>query len=310
MLLHTSPVRTGTSKLCPCPSFLITSMTTVFLLVNYISMFPLQGVMLIKKDYDVSRYTPEQLAKERRREDSGGWRKWVGRIAYGKPMGWEINGGLAPGEKEKLETEEEAKITDDPTGVSTSLHLSANASITFLPSQTAPPPPAELFPNLSPMPSFEEGPSNSPHAHMRVFHSITTFLKSLITPPTTSLLAALIIALVPPLKALFIAPSDGSFHPVAPDGLPPLAIIYDTATFVGAASVPLGLLVLGASLAKMVIPRPVKKLPLAGIAAMAVVKMAILPIVGFAFCERLVRAGMVPESNKVLRFVTIFFSCV
>lgn len=117
---------------------------------------------------------------------------------------------------------------------------------------------------------------------------------------------------MPTLKALFIAPAAGaSFHPVAPDGNPPLEILYDTATFVGAASVPLGLLVLGASIGRMTIPRPISKLPLVSIASMAVVRMALLPLIGYFFVRMLVeRTGMVAADNKVLRFVLIYMSCV
>lgn len=136
-----------------------------------------------------------------------------------------------------------------------------------------------------------------------MLHSITTFLGSLVSPPTVALLSALIIALVPTLKSLFVYTDESSFHPTAPDGFPPLAIVYQTAAFVGAASVPLGLTVLGASVAKMDIPRPISRLPLASIAAMAFIKVALLPVIGFFFVEELVKhTGMVASDNPVLRF--------
>ncbi|KAN0082936.1 hypothetical protein V8E55_008731 [Tylopilus felleus] len=40
----------------------------------------------------------------------------------------------------------------------------------------------------------------------------------------------------------------------APDGQPPLAIVLNTTTFIGGASVPLGLIILGSALARMEIP--------------------------------------------------------
>lgn len=129
-------------------------------------------------------------------------------------------------------------------------------------------PRAEPFPELAPVPSFSpsrhSSASNHPSAAIRVLHSITSFLRSLVSPPTVALLSGLIIAIVPNLKALFYYTDDTSFHPTAPDGDPPLSIIYQTALFIGNASVPLGLFVLGASMAKMVIPRPISRLPIAG----------------------------------------------
>lgn len=171
--------------------------------------------------------------------------------------------------------------------------------------------PIDLFPCTSPSPSLPPlTPSTHPSATIRVLHSIGTFFNSLVSPPTVALLVAIIIAIVPTLKSLFLYTSSSSFHPVAPDGKPPLAVLYDAASFVGAASVPLGLLVLGASLAKMKVPRPIVRLPLASIVWMAVIKLAVSPVLGFFFVEALVRNGLVERENHVLRFVLTYFSCV
>lgn len=172
------------------------------------------------------------------------------------------------------------------------------------------------FPSLTPTPSLPTSShSTHPKAYMRVLHSLKTFFLSLVSPPTISLLSALIIALIPTLKSLFVYTPESTFHPTAPDGQPPLAILYQTATFVGAASVPLGLTVLGASMAKMRIPRPVNRLPLASIGAMAAVKIVVLPVIGYFFVEGLVKhTGMVAADNAVLRFsefeITFSPACV
>lgn len=155
--------------------------------------------------------------------------------------------------------------------------------------------------------------SNHPNPAVRVAKSVMTFFRSLITPPTVSLLTALVIALVPALKALFVETDGVSYH-AAPDGNPPLYVIYDTIKFVGAASVPLGLIVLGASLAKMSIPRPISRLPLASIACMSITKMVIMPIVGFFLVKHLATSttildiGGSREPNKVLLLTLIAYS--
>ncbi|GAA5959849.1 hypothetical protein JCM10213_008314, partial [Rhodosporidiobolus nylandii] len=144
-----------------------------------------------------------------------------------------------------------------------------------------------------------------------VLQSVKGFVLSLATPPTISLVLALLCALVNRLKALFTTVENYDWHPTAPDGDPPLAILLDTATFVGDASVPLGLLVLGSALARMRIPRPFSKLPLASIVALAVCKLVILPVFGFFFVRSLAKhTSIIDEDDRVLQFTAIFFSVV
>ncbi|KAK0468925.1 hypothetical protein IW261DRAFT_1676939 [Armillaria novae-zelandiae] len=67
------------------------------------------------------------------------------------------------------------------------------------------------------------------------------------SPPPRASITILIsfpIALIKPLKAQFIV-VDGYYMPSAPDGEPPLAFFIDFAEFMGAASVPLGVICLG-----------------------------------------------------------------
>ena len=86
---------------------------------------------------------------------------------------------------------------------------------------------------------------------------------------------AFLVALVPTLKALFITPAPGSNIHIssAPDGLPPLSIILDTATFIGGASIPLGLICLGSALARLQAPKPISRAPLGAIAAFSILKV-------------------------------------
>lgn len=74
----------------------------------------------------------------------------------------------------------------------------------------------------------------------RLWRATSPHLRAFFSPPTTALLLALIIAVVKPLKALFV--QTGYPMPNAPDGKPPLAIILETLSFIGNASVPVGLL--------------------------------------------------------------------
>ncbi|GAA6055134.1 hypothetical protein JCM3770_007458 [Rhodotorula araucariae] len=148
-------------------------------------------------------------------------------------------------------------------------------------------------------------------AWRRALISLKEFGLSLLTPPTISLVTALICALVNPLKALFTPVENYGWHPTAPDGDPPLAILLDTATFIGNASVPLGLLVLGSTLGRMRIPRPISQLPLYSIFGLALCKVVLLPVIGYSFVRALVQhTSLVSADNHVLQFVMIFFSVV
>lgn len=112
-----------------------------------------------------------------------------------------------------------------------------------------------------------KSPSTRPQRpkFVRILHLILThvhsFCRSMLSPPSLSILIAFPIAFIPQLKYLFVlpSPSDGPaasrVHiPLAPDGQAPLAFIIDTANFIGAASIPLGLICLGSALATMKIP--------------------------------------------------------
>ena len=325
---------------------------SIFILVNYISSFPLQGLRLVQVDYE----SPVNAETELRHEDGefGTVRKYWSRLIRGRPMPHELeeererrlcteerlDDGKA---KEAADEAEEGlalppakSLTRRPRMVTaaTQTVTTANDEDAILIAAPGLQPGHRLrsndFPLLEPVPSDFGARSTASHSHshtrevdarreevetgtvgsyhprasVRVWRSIWSLLRPILTsPPTMVLVSALIVSLIPTLRALFVTPEPGSsFSPTAPDGKPPLAVLYDTATFVGGASVPTGLIVLGASIAKIKVPRPISRLPLSGIVGMAIVRMAIMPIVGFFFVKQLVNVGMVEANNKVLRF--------
>ncbi|PVF96268.1 auxin efflux carrier [Serendipita vermifera] len=138
---------------------------------------------------------------------------------------------------------------------------------------------------------------------------VVSFLRSLLTPATITMAVAFPVALIKPLKGLFVE-LENSPIPNAPDGRPPLYFIMDTANFLGAASIPLGLICLGTALATMKIPKTLSSLPVGAITAMAIGKLVIQPIIGVLIVNAFVRIGFIDENDKVLRFVTMFFSCM
>ncbi|KAJ7042178.1 auxin efflux carrier transmembrane protein [Mycena alexandri] len=143
-----------------------------------------------------------------------------------------------------------------------------------------------------------------------IYANLRTFLRNLFLPGSVSILISFVIALVPQLKALFVEVDGTHIHP-APDGGPPLAFIIDAATFIGAASVPMGLVCLGSALARLSIPRGEwRSLPRGAILGLAIGKMLISPVLGVLICKGLVNINVISRDDKVLQFVCIFFSCL
>lgn len=148
-------------------------------------------------------------------------------------------------------------------------------------------------------------PSPSPMRRRWQKFSITArgVLKSLLSPASITILISFPIALIKPLKALFVE-VDGYYMPSAPDGEPPLAFVIDFAEFMGAASVPLGLICLGSALARLDVPRSQwPHLPLGAIFSLAIGRMLLMPVLGVLVCGGLVNAGVISRDDKVLRFV-------
>ncbi|KAG1835397.1 hypothetical protein DFJ58DRAFT_847406 [Suillus subalutaceus] len=153
--------------------------------------------------------------------------------------------------------------------------------------------------------STENSSPNQPHPAMRYVN----FLGSLSSPVLLSVVVSLIVSRISAVKALFIPNVPGTNIPPAPDGQPPLAFVMDTATFLGAANSPIGLVVLGSALARMSVPRGRwTSLPLGAIVALAVSKQLIMPLLGILICEEFTRIGFIDAEDKVLRFLRIMFT--
>ena len=63
-------------------------------------------------------------------------------------------------------------------------------------------------------------------------------------------------------------------------------------------------------MARMQIPRPISRLPLASIGAVAIGKLIIMPVIGVAVVQCLTARGVIDQNAKVLRFCLCFFSAV
>lgn len=165
--------------------------------------------------------------------------------------------------------------------------------------------PEQSLPTKRRLPDVTYAPRTRRH---KVMSMALKFLRSLCTPASISIIVSFIISLIPTLKALFVPDVPGTHISPAPDGLPPLSFLIDTATFIGAASVPLGLVCLGSALARLEVPKWGDKegwarLPLGAISGLAVGKTLVMPVLGVLICQGLTNVGVIDKDDKVLRFV-------
>ena len=151
-------------------------------------------------------------------------------------------------------------------------------------------------------------------AGRRMIRNGYNMIRSAMSPPSLSIIISFIISMVPTLKALFVSGVPGVHISPAPDGQPPLAILMNTATFIGGASVPLGLICLGSALTRLRGSHDSwRSLPIASISALAAARLIIMPVLGVIICQGLTHAGVIDSENKVLRFVCmydVFLGCM
>lgn len=133
-------------------------------------------------------------------------------------------------------------------------------------------------PHRQPLKKEDEGDDDEEDStvtpRIPLWRRILTGVIGILNPVSISLFFALPIALISPLKALFVVVDNwtGTRIPNGPDGKPPLAFILDTAAFIGAICIPVGLMLLGASFARLKVPRSWGTLPIAAIMALMVSK--------------------------------------
>jgi predicted permease len=83
---------------------------------------------------------------------------------------------------------------------------------------------------------------------------------------------------------------------------------YSTASFIGGIIVPLALILLGVSFARLKVPRPLSRLPWAAMLSVAAVKMVIVPICGIFIVQAMTRNGMIRPQAKAQKFVAVLLS--
>ncbi|KAI0276470.1 auxin efflux carrier [Russula aff. rugulosa BPL654] len=288
----------------------IAYLSTLMLLFYVHCRFPSRGFLMVAEDFEgpdvASEELRDRMSLQRRRMFTNAALS-VGRLLrlHGHPNDSETRDSEVGGDVEKMILQYE-RFDQKPLP---NLPLSRISTIDSEDSIILTPTSVSSTTELIQKPT--NGHSSRWHRdNLRVLSRSEQFLKQLFKPAPIVIILAIVIALVNPLKALFILPSSNfqpRFRPVAPDGQPPLAFILDMASFAGAAYAPMGLLCLGSAIACLQL-RSEEPLPTGAIAALALAKMVVTPLIGIGITRWFAYLGFIHRDDKVLQFVCILLS--
>jgi auxin efflux carrier family protein len=279
----------------------------------FLTMFPFGGWMLVKRDFEVPEDPPD--AEARGHGTGVRWLSKVKSLAKRRATSPRVSCTQVPelriSEDLSKGTPHNIKITEEPTRD----HRRSTSSVRDLDMirpvsrSSAHVTDTELEDlSLAATPSLSRHTTTIPTEPLwkRTSKYLLKFLLTLLSPPAISCLLSLTIALVPQLKALFV-PVPGVDMPDAPDGEPPLYFILDITTFAGAASVPTGLIVLGASLSSLSLAHGLP--PWGSIILMALLKLAVMPVIGVLWTQLLTyHSPLVNPDQTMLRFVMMLLA--
>ncbi|QRW05822.1 auxin efflux carrier transmembrane protein [Ceratobasidium sp. AG-Ba] len=263
---------TASAPFSPGDSDMTVAYISIFILIGFVVLFPLGGYRFVVRDFtgDDEDDGPAPISKRPRALDDV-----------------DVESCNVP-----TCTEEKAQEDLRDLSRSTGSHIPLDeASVMDGPQDTSTPVKSDLLPT-----STDTSPP-SPEANSltikRALMSAWAFLVSFAIPPTISIILAMIVAVVPVLK----------------DGLPPLHVIFDTATFIGGGSIPLRLICLGSALARLEVPKLLGAAPLGPIASFSILKMIVGPVFGVILVEALTHnTSLISPDDKVLRFVCIYLA--
>jgi hypothetical protein len=144
---------------------------------------------------------------------------------------------------------------------------------------------------------------DTPSKLRRFWNAVSPF----VSPPGVSLVIALIVANVPPLKALFVKTSSFNM-PNAPDSKPPLDVVMEIGKFAGPLVPIMGLTMLGAAMSRLTI----KSMPKgfwSTVSVMSVLKLVACPIIGVVWTTQMTKhTSLIDPNDKMLQFVMILSS--
>ncbi|VEU23300.1 DEKNAAC104429 [Brettanomyces naardenensis] len=142
----------------------------------------------------------------------------------------------------------------------------------------------------------------------KAFRRAVVFMVSSTSRPISiTIIVSIVICMIPWVKALFVETTQAHIHP-APDSLPPLSFIMDFASYVGAAQVPIGLLMLGGTIGRISVVNLSPEIWMTPL-GVSIFKLFVFPVIGCAFNSKLHKDGLF-YSEDVLYFISNVDFCL
>ncbi|OWB58053.1 hypothetical protein B5S28_g4045 [[Candida] boidinii] len=143
---------------------------------------------------------------------------------------------------------------------------------------------------------------------MITFKNIQTILKKFVMLTITSCtkpisivtIISIIVCMIPWLKALFVITPQAHL-PNAPDNQPPLSFIMDFTAYIGQAQVPIGIILLGGTMARLEMKQMPKGLFIAPL-CLTIMRLVIFPIIGISISTKLYKDGLY-YNDQILHFL-------
>ncbi|KAH3674811.1 hypothetical protein WICMUC_003014 [Wickerhamomyces mucosus] len=119
-------------------------------------------------------------------------------------------------------------------------------------------------------------------------------------PPSAVLILSMIIAMIPWLRGLFV--KNNEINAKASDGDPVLSVFMDFTSYVGAAAVPIGLILLGGTIARLKVDK-IEPGFIWSALSLTLMRLVLMPIIGVLFVNRIYNVGMIETDTA--RFLLI-----
>ncbi|GME70984.1 unnamed protein product [Ambrosiozyma monospora] len=136
---------------------------------------------------------------------------------------------------------------------------------------------------------------------------VRSISESMLHPLSLSLVVSITACMIPWVKALFVNNKQAHLSP-APDGLPPLSFIMDFTSYIGAAQVPFGLLLLGGTIGRLKVnklPKGLWKTPV----SLTIIKLFVFPVIGCALNSKIHKDGLF-HNEDILYFLSNINFCL
>ncbi|KAJ6261707.1 hypothetical protein Dda_2505 [Drechslerella dactyloides] len=252
------------------------SYSSIFAVFTFLTLYSMGGIQMIQRDFAVRPQQDDEAGHKTKQDNSAGASVERSRDRQAPASASQNPEREPPEYEEKDWSRTTSTIATAPAGAGTATLVKTTS----------------LDVNIPP-----EVTTAGRTTRQRIMGRVKLF----VTIPTMTLISALIIAIVPYLRALFVV-THGVSMPNAPDGRPPLDFIIQFASYGGQLSPVMGIAMLGAALSRI----RVRHLPKGfwmTIVATCVLKLILGPILGIVWIQGLKRTPLINDNQKMMQLV-------